>query len=79
MDAETRERIFEPFYFLNTGSEGMGLPSVYGFVKQSGGYIFVESRPGYGTTFRIYFPNPERSGDPIGRGGSPPAAAPDAG
>ncbi|HEU4950257.1 MAG TPA: PAS domain S-box protein [Candidatus Deferrimicrobiaceae bacterium] len=79
MDAETRERIFEPFYFLNTGSEGMGLPSVYGFVKQSGGYIFVESRPGHGTTFRIYFPYPERAGDPIGRGGSPPAAAPGAG
>ncbi|MBP2683309.1 MAG: two component system sensor histidine kinase, hybrid [Deltaproteobacteria bacterium] len=79
MDAETRERIFEPFYFLNTGSEGMGLPSVYGFVKQSGGYIFVESRPGHGTTFRIYFPYPERAGGPIGLGGSPPAAAPGAG
>jgi len=79
MDAETRERIFEPFYFLNTGSEGLGLPSVFGFVKQSGGYIFVESRPGQGTTFRIYFPYPEHAGDPPGRSGTPDAATPDAG
>jgi PAS domain S-box-containing protein len=56
MDAEARNQIFEPFYSLKSGSEGLGLPSVYGFVKQSGGYIFVDSRPGRGTTFRIYFP-----------------------
>ena len=56
IDAETRARIFQPFASLKTGSEGMGLPSIYGFVKQSGGYIFVDSRPGQGTTFRIYFP-----------------------
>ncbi|MDO8737543.1 nitrogen regulation protein NR(II) [Candidatus Deferrimicrobium sp.] len=56
MDAEARNRIFEPFYSLKSGREGMGLPSLYGFVKQSGGYIFVDSRPGDGTTFRIYFP-----------------------
>lgn len=60
MDAETRDRIFEPFPSLKTGSEGLGLPSVYGFVKQSGGYIFVDSRPGSGTTFRIYFPCVDR-------------------
>jgi PAS domain S-box-containing protein len=56
MDAGTRDKIFEPFYSLISGSEGLGLPSVYGFVKQSGGYIFVDSAPGRGTTFRIYFP-----------------------
>ncbi len=60
MDAEDRNRIFEPFYSLKSGSEGLGLPSVYGFVKQSGGYIFVDSRPGRGTTFRIYFPKLDR-------------------
>ena len=63
MDAEDRNRIFEPFYSLKSGSEGLGLPSVYGFVKQSGGYIFVDSRPGRGTTFRIYFPKLDRPED----------------
>jgi len=57
MDAEARDRIFEPFQSLKTGHEGLGLPSVYGFVKQSGGYVFVDSHPGKGTTFRIYFPS----------------------
>ena len=60
MDAEARNRIFEPFFSLKPGREGMGLPSLYGFVKQSGGYIFVDSRPGDGTTFRIYFPCVDR-------------------
>jgi len=69
MDAETRGRLFEPFHSLKTGSEGLGLPSVYGFVKQSGGYIFVDSSPGRGTTFRIYFP---RADGPDSRDGNPP-------
>ncbi|HEX7518701.1 MAG TPA: ATP-binding protein, partial [Candidatus Deferrimicrobium sp.] len=63
IDAETRTRIFQPFASLKTGSEGMGLPSIYGFVKQSDGYIFVDSRPGRGTTFRIYFPRLDRPED----------------
>jgi two-component system, cell cycle sensor histidine kinase and response regulator CckA len=79
MDAETRDRIFEPFHSLKTGSEGLGLPSVYGFVKQSGGYIFVDSSPGRGTTFRIYFPSAAGSGEPDPRGESPLAGHPDAG
>jgi len=70
MDAETRDRIFEPFHSLKTGSEGLGLPSVYGFVKQSGGYIFVDSRPGKGTTFRIFFPRIERTADTVPGAGS---------
>jgi len=76
MDAESRGRIFEPFFSLKSGGEGMGLPSLYGFVKQSGGYILVDSRPGEGTTFRIYFPRLDRTADPGGGSGSAPAAVP---
>jgi two-component system, cell cycle sensor histidine kinase and response regulator CckA len=79
MDAEARNRIFEPFYSLKSGHEGMGLPSLYGFVKQSGGYIFVDSRSGDGTTFRIYFPCLDRITDPGAGSESPLAGTPDAG
>ena len=64
MDAEARANIFEPFYTTKTGSEGMGLPSVYGYIKQSGGYIFVDSALGRGTTFRLYLPSVEVGTEP---------------
>jgi two-component system, cell cycle sensor histidine kinase and response regulator CckA len=75
MDDQTLARLFEPFFTtkeLGKGT-GLGLSTVYGIVKQSGGYIFVDSTIGQGSRFVIYLPACDESADSVG-GPSPRAA-----
>jgi two-component system, cell cycle sensor histidine kinase and response regulator CckA len=63
MDSKILPHIFEPFFTTkdkHSGS-GLGLPTAYGIIKQSGGYITVKSRPGEGSTFNIYLPGLDRA------------------
>jgi two-component system cell cycle sensor histidine kinase/response regulator CckA len=77
--ADALDKIFEPFYTTKKTGEGtgLGLSTVYGIIKQTGGYIFAESVVGAGTTFSIYLPRHVPSATEVQPAPRPPEVAED--
>jgi two-component system cell cycle sensor histidine kinase/response regulator CckA len=63
---DKQQKVFEPFFTTKRTGEGtgLGLSTAYGIVKQTGGFIFLDSAPGQGTTFTLYFPVLEKTEEP---------------